>query len=125
MKALVTRKIGMTSTINQNGVVEAITLLSVGDNVVTQIKNSERDGYTAIQVGFESKKDINKAQVGHAKAAGVTPRYFREFRISDDVEMPEVGTKMTADTSCQKGASTKAPPIGSVNTDLTNVGTDV
>ena len=98
MKALVTRKIGMTSTINQNGVVEAITLLSVGDNVVTQVKNSERDGYTAIQVGFESKKDINKAQVGHAKAAGVTPRYFREFRISDDVEMPEIGTKITADT---------------------------
>ena len=98
MKALVTRKIGMTSTINQNGVVEAITLLSVGDNVVTQVTNSERDGYTAIQVGFESKKDINKAQVGHSKAAGVTPRYFREFRISDDVLMPEIGTKITADT---------------------------
>ncbi len=98
MKALITRKIGMTTTISQNGVVEAITLLSVPSNVITQIKNPETDGYTAIQVGFESSKKINKAQAGHAKKAGVTPKYFREFRLDENSELPELGAELGIDT---------------------------
>ena len=87
----------MTSTINQNGVVEAVTLLSVGDNVVTQLKNTETDGYVSVQVGFESSKNIAKPQIGHAKAAKVTPKKFIEFRTTDEAELPAVGEKLSLD----------------------------
>ncbi len=98
MKSLITRKIGMTSTINKDGVVEAITLLAVNDNVVTQIKNNEIDGYTAVQVGFESSKKIHKAQIGHSSKAKVTPRHFREVRIKDDSELPAIGDNIGVDS---------------------------
>ena len=88
----------MTSTINESGVVEAVTLLAVNDNVITQIKNLETDGYEAAQVGFESKKTINKAQAGHAKQAKATPKHFREFRIKDSTEELTVGDKINVDT---------------------------
>jgi len=98
VKALITRKIGMTSTINEAGVVEAITLLAVNDNVITQIKNSEIDGYSAVQIGFESDKNIAKAQVGHAKNAKATPKHFREFKITDGEEELTVGDKINVES---------------------------
>jgi large subunit ribosomal protein L3 len=99
MKSLITRKLGMTSTINEDGVVQAITLLSVGDNTVTQIKTSEIDGYRAAQVGFESTKKLAKPQVGHVKAANASPKLYRETRLEDESEdVPAVGTKLLAET---------------------------
>ena len=53
MKALITRKVGMTSTIAEDGAVQAVTLLSASPCVVTQVKTAETDGYTAVQLGFE------------------------------------------------------------------------
>ena len=72
MKALITRKVGMTSTIAEDGVVTAVTLLSASPCVITQVKTDETDGYTAVQIGFEEAKanNVNKAQQGHFKAAG-------------------------------------------------------
>ena len=83
MKALITRKVGMTSTIGDDGVVTAITLLSASPCVITQVKTTEVDGYTAVQVGFEEAKEgkTSKAQVGHFKAAGKMPKIVREFRV--------------------------------------------
>ena len=69
MKALITRKVGMTSTITEDGTVAAITLLSASDNVVTQIKTVDVDGYQAVQIGFEEDKNLPKPQLGHLKAA--------------------------------------------------------
>lgn len=93
MKALITRKVGMTSTINEDGTVIAVTLLSASPNVVTQVKSQETDGYTAVQVGFEQAKsqNITKAQAGHFKAAGMLPKIVREFRVPEVTEDLKVG----------------------------------
>jgi len=100
MKALITRKVGMTSTIAEDGAVQAITLLSASPCVVTQVKTTETDGYTAVQVGFEDAKEGNtsKPQAGHFKAAGKMPKIIREFRLSGDDEITEdlkVGAELT------------------------------
>jgi large subunit ribosomal protein L3 len=93
MKALITRKVGMTSTIDNSGVVSAVTLLSATPGVITQVKTDETDGYTAVQVGFETAKEsaVNKAQVGHLKAAGKLPKIIREFRVLEITEDLKVG----------------------------------
>jgi len=95
MKALITRKIGMTSTIADDGTVQAVTLLSASPCVITQVKTEDPDGYTAVQVGFgEAKKqNTNKAQQGHFKKAGITtlPKIIREFRVEELPEDLKVG----------------------------------
>lgn len=99
MKALITRKVGMTSTIADDGVMQAITLLSASPCVITQVKTDETDGYTAVQVGFEDAKEgkTSKAQVGHNKASGKMPKIIREFRIPEITEDLKVGTELTAE----------------------------
>lgn len=97
MKALVTRKIGMTSIINDKGAATAVTLLSASPNTVTQVKNTESDGYLSVQVGFEETKKPNKAQAGHTKVAKVSPKILREFRINELPGELRVGDKITAD----------------------------
>ena len=99
MKALITRKLGMTSTIADDGTMQAVTLLSASPCVITQIKDTDTDGYKAIQVGFEESKRVNKAQTNHFKKSKVTPKVVREFR-TEDVELPEdlsVGSTLTAE----------------------------
>ncbi|MBX4196956.1 50S ribosomal protein L3 [Candidatus Saccharibacteria bacterium] len=100
MKALITRKIGMTSVITQDGALQAVTLLSATPNVITHIKNTEADGYQAVQQGFEQvKKDkIGKALGGHLKNSKASPKIIREFIISSDLdENIKVGENLNAD----------------------------
>jgi large subunit ribosomal protein L3 len=97
MKALITRKVGMTSTIAEDGVVQAVTLLKSEPNVITQIKNQETDGYTALQLGFETDKKLGKAQAGHFKASKVTPKVAREFRLDEITEEMKLGEQLSAD----------------------------
>lgn len=96
MKVLITRKVGMTSTISENGVMSSITLLSVHDNVVTQVKTVDNDGYSAVQLGSETKKKLNKPQVNHFKTSKVTPKIVKEFRVNDD-EVLAVGDTISFD----------------------------
>lgn len=98
MKALITRKVGMTSTITEDGTVAAVTLLSASNNVVTQLKNVETDGYQAVQIGFEVNDKQAKAQLGHLKAAKMNAKIMREVRIdeSDDNEL-KIGDQLSAD----------------------------
>src|SRR5690348_10742797 len=93
MKALITRKVGMTSAIADDGSVQAITLLSASPCMITQIKTDETDGYTAVQLGFEDAKEhgVAKAQKGHFKAAGMLPKIIREFRVDEITEDLKVG----------------------------------
>jgi len=95
MKALITRKVGMTSTIAEDGAVTAVTLLSASPCVITQVKTADPDGYTAVQIGFEEakKQNVNKPQVGHfAKAGeGILPKITREFRVDEVTEDLKVG----------------------------------
>lgn len=97
MKALITRKVGMTSTISPDGTVQAITLLSVGEHTILHHKTLDKDGYTAIQVGTETAKKLNKSVIGHVKAAKVMPKLIREFRLDDITEDQTVGSKISAD----------------------------
>jgi len=97
MKALITRKVGMTSTIAEDGVVQAITLLSVTDHTVLQHKTVEKDGYTAVQLGAETAKKLSKSVAGHVKNANVMPKIIREFRIDEIPEELSVGATISAD----------------------------
>jgi len=83
----------MTSTIADDGVVTAVTLLSASPCVITQVKTDETDGYTAVQLGFEEAKPgaVSKAQAGHLKASKVLPKIIREFRIPEITEDLKVG----------------------------------
>lgn len=99
MKALITRKLGMTSTISPDGTVSAVTLLSASPCVITQIKSVDTDGYSSVQVGFEQSKRTNKAQENHYKKSGIMPKVVREFR-TESIELPEdlkVGSTLTAE----------------------------
>jgi large subunit ribosomal protein L3 len=97
VKALITRKVGMTSTIAEDGEVQAITLLSVNEHTVLHHKTIEKDGYTAVQVGAETAKKLSKSITGHVKASKVMPKIIREFRIPEITEELAVGQKMSAD----------------------------
>jgi len=105
MKALITRKVGMTSIVAEDGAVKAVTLLSASPCVVTQVKTADTDGYQAVQLGFEEAKHPNKAQVGHNKNINqeqserkVVPKVVREFRITGDLEEDiSVGAQIAAD----------------------------
>ena len=83
MPGLLGKKIGMTSVFSGDGKNVPCTVIEVGPCVVTQIKTVEVDGYEAVQVGFEDKKEkhTNKPEMGHFKKAGVTPkRHLAEFK---------------------------------------------
>lgn len=96
MKALITRKVGMTSTIAEDGTLQAITLLSASPCTITQVKTTETDGYMAVQIGTGEAK-LGKAQAGHVKAAKVMPKVVREFRIDNLDETIKVGESFGAD----------------------------
>ncbi|MBI2007664.1 50S ribosomal protein L3 [Candidatus Saccharibacteria bacterium] len=98
MKALITRKIGMTNILKEDGAAIAVTLLSASPNTVTQIKTTEKDGYKALQLGAEKQKKTGKAQAGHYKAAKTTPKIAREFRIiGEELSELNVGDQIGAD----------------------------
>ena len=86
MPGLIGKKVGMTSVFSVEGKNIPCTVIEVGPCVVTQVKTSEVDGYEAIQLGFEDKKEkhTNKAEQGHFAKAGVTPkRHLAEFNNFD------------------------------------------
>jgi len=87
----------MTSTISEDGTVQAVTLLSASPCVITQVKTVETDGYTAVQLGFEEAKEQNvaKAQRGHFKASGLLPKIIREFRVAEITEDLKVGETLS------------------------------
>ena len=96
MKALITRKIGMASILDDKGAVTAVTLLSLKPNFITQIKTAEKDGYDALQVGFEEDKKPAKPQAGHFKLSKKSAKLTREFRVGEPVEI-SVGDELNSD----------------------------
>jgi large subunit ribosomal protein L3 len=98
MTGLIGRKIGMMQFYNAEGNVIPVTVVQTGPCVVVQKKEAARDGYTALQVGFGSKKAqrVNKAAQGHMGKAGKGAfAVLREFRL-DDVSQYEVGQEIKA-----------------------------
>jgi large subunit ribosomal protein L3 len=97
MKGILGRKIGMTQIFTENGQFVPVSVIEAGPVYVTQIKTVANDGYNAIQVGFEAKKEsrTNKPEKGHFAKSGVAPkRVVKEFRV-DSVDGYEVGQEVT------------------------------
>jgi large subunit ribosomal protein L3 len=87
---LLGRKIGMTRVYDSNGKATPVTVIEAGGNSLVQVKTPEKEGYSSIQVGFETQKEsrLNKAELGHFKKAGVEPKkLLREFRLPDGAEV--------------------------------------
>jgi large subunit ribosomal protein L3 len=97
VKALITRKVGMTSIIDDKGALIGVTLLSAHPNVITQIKSTEIDGYNAVQVGAEEVKKASKPLSGHFKKANALPKIIREIRVTELPEEAKIGEKLNAD----------------------------
>ena len=82
-KGILGRKLGMTQVFTKSGKLIPVTVIEVEPNVVTQIKTIENDGYEAVQLGFDTKREklATKASIGHTNKANTTPkRFFREIR---------------------------------------------
>ncbi|WP_420363100.1 50S ribosomal protein L3 [Curtobacterium aetherium] len=100
VKGLLGKKLGMTQVWDENNKFIPVTVIEVGPNVVTQIRNVERDGYEAIQIaaGQIDPRKVNKPAAGHFEAAGVTPRRtLTEIRTNDSAEYT-LGQELTVDT---------------------------
>ena len=96
MTGLIGKKVGMTQFFRDDGNVVAVTVIETGPCVVVQKKETVRDGYTALQVGFGNKKSqrMNKPEQGHmAKVGKGAFQVLREFRI-DDVSQYQVGQEI-------------------------------
>jgi large subunit ribosomal protein L3 len=87
----------MTHVFGSDGQMIGLTAIECGPCFITQIEKVERDGYSAVQLGFGEAKRLNSAQRGHLEGKGVgVLRYLREFEV-DDVTALEVGQKLSVD----------------------------
>ena len=109
MKGILGKKIGMTQIFTEHGEVIPVTVVEAGPVVVTQIKTTENDGYTAIQVGFQDAKEksLNKPQKGHLAAANTLKKHLKEFRV-DSVDLFAAGELIDV-TGISKGKGFQGP----------------
>ena len=99
MKGILGRKIGMTQVFTESGKLIPVTVVEVEPNIVTQIKTKANDGYEAIQLGFDTKREklATKASAGHAAKASTTPkRFYREIK-GVDVNEYSLGQEVKVD----------------------------
>ncbi|TYB48609.1 50S ribosomal protein L3 [Actinomadura chibensis] len=97
-KGVLGEKLGMTQVFDDEGRIVPVTVVQAGPCVVTQLKSQEKDGYSAVQIGFGQidPRKVNKPRTGHFEKAGVTPRrYLVELR-ADDTTGYELGQEITA-----------------------------
>ncbi len=99
MKAILGRKVGMTQVFATDGTLIPVTVVEVLPNVVLQKKTVEKDGYSALQLGYEDKKEksANKAELGHLAKANTTPKQFYREVKGDELEGYEVGQEIKVD----------------------------
>jgi len=96
MKGILGRKVGMSQIFDERGEVIPVTVIEAGPCFVTQVKTLERDGYAAVQLGFEEVKPkrLTGPQLGHLRKNQLPPlRHLREIRVSD-VSQYEEGQKI-------------------------------
>jgi large subunit ribosomal protein L3 len=101
ISGLIGRKLGMTQIFGPDGKVLPVTVLQVGPCLVTQIRTREKDGYSAVQLGFVESvttKRIKKPMRGHFEKAGVPPlRHLREFAVTDENQELKPGQRFKVD----------------------------
>ncbi len=95
-KGILGRKLGMTQVFAKNGKLIPVTVVEVEPNVVTQIKTNETDGYEAIQIGFDTKREklSNKAEKGHLAKANTAPKRFLKEIRGVDVSKYQLGQEL-------------------------------
>lgn len=112
MKGIIGKKIGMTQVFDEKGLVTPVTVIQAGPCFVTQVRSAERDGYTAVQLGYDEvptythkdskgqeeirSKKISKGELGHLQKKNLPAlRHLREFRV-ENVDVKE-GDRLTVD----------------------------
>ena len=98
-KAIIGKKVGMTQIFDEAGHVIPVTVIEAGPCVVTQKKTIEKDGYAAVQLGFEDVKEkkLSKPEKGHLQKAGVAfKKHLKEFKL-ENTETLNVGDEIKAD----------------------------
>ncbi len=99
MKGIIGKKLGMTRVFDEDGRVTPVTVIQAGPCVVTQVKTKDRDGYEAVQLGFDKmrRKSAKRPQLGHFEKHGLAPRRrLAEFRVKDPDEY-QVGQEVTVE----------------------------
>ena len=100
MKAIIGKKVGMSQIFDENGRVIPVTVIEAGPCAVVQKKTSEKEGYNAVQLGFEdiAERKLTKGEMGHLNKAGVSPKkHLREFDLENAAEL-NIGDIVKADT---------------------------
>ncbi len=100
MNGLIGKKVGMTRVFSDTGENIPVTVIEAGPCYVTQIKTNELDGYEAVQLGFDPKKQKNatKPEIGHTQKAEVDPMFvLKEFQINDNTEEIDLGDAVKVD----------------------------
>jgi large subunit ribosomal protein L3 len=98
-KAIIGKKIGMSQIFDETGKVIPVTVIEAGPNTVTQKKTDEKDGYSAVQLGFEEvpERKLTRPELGHLKKSELKPlKYLKEFKLKNSAEL-EVGATIKAD----------------------------
>jgi len=93
ISSLIGRKLDQTQGFLEDGTRVPLSIINVGGNIISQVKTSDKDGYDALQLGFDIAKRANKPAAGHSKKAGLekTPRFFREVK-ADEIADATPGT---------------------------------
>ena len=100
MKAIIGKKVGMSQIFDENGRVIPVTVIEAGPCTVVQKKTSEKEGYNAVQLGFEdiAERKLTKPEMGHLNKAGVSPKkHLKEFDLENAAEL-NIGDIVKADT---------------------------
>ena len=93
MKAIIGKKVGMSQIFDADGKVIPVTVIEAGPCVVVQKKTAEKDGYSAVQLGYEDvpERKLTKGELGHLNKAGVSPKkHLREFDIEGDLNVGDI-----------------------------------
>ena len=96
-KAIIGKKLGMTQIFDEAGKVIPVTVIQAGPCTVVQKKTVEKDGYVAVQLGFEEvpERKLNKPELGHSKKAGKALRVLKEFKLDNAADL-NVGDEINA-----------------------------
>ena len=99
MKGILGKKLGMTQVFTEDGKFIPVTVVEVLPNTVLQKKTKETDGYEALQLAIEDKKEsrATKAEIGHAKKVNASPKKFIKEVIADELMAQEVGSQIKVD----------------------------
>ncbi len=97
-KGILGTKLGMTQVFDEDSRVVPVTVVQAGPCTVAQVKTPDRDGYTAVQLAFGSRRHPTKPQTGHLARAGLdSARTLVELRLPEGADLPEVGDTVTVE----------------------------